>query len=168
VRPDLHLVVLAADTVADEVKVQTAGWRHRAHVVEGEALKLSAMRAATVALTKSGTVTTELAMAGCPMVVGYRVNPATAIIGRLLIRVKFLTLFNIAAGEAVAPELVQQHCTATELEAAAATLLDDPGRRQAQIAAQNAALAKLGVGAPDPFGAAADVVIRVLRERDEA
>lgn len=164
-RPGLHLVVLAADTVADEVKAQVAGWRHRAHVVEGDAMKLSAMRAATVALTKSGTVTTELAMAGCPMVVGYRVNPATAIIVRMLIRLKFLTLFNIAAGEAVAPELIQGRCTAAQLERAAAALLDDPERRQAQIAAQNAALAKLGVGAPDPFGAAADVVIRVMRER---
>ncbi len=46
-RPDLHLVIAAADTVADEVKARVAGWPHRAHVVEGEAAKLDAMAAAT-------------------------------------------------------------------------------------------------------------------------
>ena len=32
-RPDLQLVVVAADTVADLVKGRVAGWRHKAHVV---------------------------------------------------------------------------------------------------------------------------------------
>jgi lipid-A-disaccharide synthase len=118
-----------------------------------------------VALAKSGTVTTELAMAGCPMVVGYKANPITALIARAIIQVKYLTLINIAAGEAVAPEFIQGDCAAPKLAAAVAALLDDPTRRAAQVAGQSAALARLGAGAPDPFGAAADVVIRVARDR---
>ena len=43
------------------------------------------MKAATVALACSGTVTTELALAGCPMVVGYRLGPVTARIVQRLI-----------------------------------------------------------------------------------
>src|SRR5690606_29046835 len=58
-RPELQVVVLAASTVADEVKALVAGWPFRAYVVEGEAEKLDAMRAATVALACSGTVTSE-------------------------------------------------------------------------------------------------------------
>ena len=164
-RPGLHLVVPAADTVAEQVKARVAGWRHRAHVVEGEADKIDAMRAATAALACSGTVTTELAVAGCPMVVGYRSHPLTAIAARLIIQVRWLTLFNIAAGAAVAPEFLQDDCTGLKLAAAAAKLLDDPAALTAQAAAQRAALAKLGVGEADPFGAAADVVIGVARER---
>ena len=167
-RPQLKLVVPAADTVAEAVKSRVAGWRHRAHVVEGESDKLDAMRAATAALACSGTVTSELARAGCAMVVGYRVNPATAVIARLLIQVDFLTLFNIAAGRAVAPELLQEACTPAALAAAVAPLLDNPAARQAQADAQAAALAKLGADAPDPFGAAADVVLEVLRARENA
>jgi lipid-A-disaccharide synthase len=49
--------------------------------------------------------------------------------------------------------------------AALSPLLDDPARRAAQVAAQNAALAKLGAGVADPFGAAADTVIEVMRQR---
>lgn len=164
-RPNLRLVVAAAETVSAQVKSRVAGWRHRAHVVEGETARKAAMCAATLALTKSGTVTTELAMAGCPIVVGYKANPITAMIGLAIAKVKYLTLFNIAAGEAVAPEFIQGDMTPDKLVAAASALLDDPARRTAQVAAQNAALAKLGVGAPDPFGAAADVVIRVMHDR---
>jgi lipid-A-disaccharide synthase len=164
-RPQLHLVVPAADTVAGQVKARVAGWPHRAHVVEGEAARLDAMAAGTLALACSGTVTTELARAGCPMLVGYRGHPLTALIARMVIQVPYLTLINIAAGEAVAPEFLQGDCTGPKLAAAAAQLLDHPAARAAQADAQRAALAKLGVGRADPFGAAADAVIGVARER---
>jgi len=163
--PDLRIVVPAADTVAAEVKARVAGWRRSAHVVEGERDKLDAMRAATVALACSGTVTTELAVAGCPMVVGYRGHPATALVARAIIRTRYFTLFNIAADEEIAPEFLQERCNGPELAAAVAALLADPARRAAQAAAQTAALTKLGLGHNDPFGAAADVVIDLARER---
>jgi lipid-A-disaccharide synthase len=164
-RPGLHLIVPTTPTVAEQVKARVAGWRHRATVIETEADKRAAMRAATVALTKSGTVTTELAVAGCPMVVGYRAQPLTAAIGLAMAQVKYLTLVNIAAGEAVAPEFIQDRCTAAALAAAVGALLDDPARRAAQVEAQNTALARLSAGVADPFGAAADVVIKVATDR---
>jgi lipid-A-disaccharide synthase len=164
-RPDLRIVVPAAATVADEVKARIAGWPRRAHVVEGERDKFDAMGAATLALACSGTVTSELAVAGCPMVVGYRGHPATALVARAIIRTRFFTLFNIAADRMIAPEFLQEHCNGAELAAAAAALLDDPARRSAQVEAQRKALAKLGLAGPDPFEAAADVVISIAAER---
>ena len=163
--PNLQIVVPAADTVAQQVKARVAGWPRRARVVEGERDKLDAMRAATVALACSGTVTTELAVAGCPMVVGYRGHPATALVARAIIRTRYFTLFNIAADEAIAPEFLQEHCNGAELATAVAALLDDPAQRAAQVKAQTAALAKLGLNRSDPFEAAADVVIDLARSR---
>jgi len=163
--PRLRIVVPAADTVATEVKARVAGWRHRARVVEGESDKLDAMRAATIAIACSGTVTTELAVAGCPMVVGYCGHPATALVARAIIRTRYFTLFNIAADEEIAPEFLQERCNGPELAAAAATLLADPDRRAVQAQKQTAALARLGLGKADPFEAAAEVVIGLARER---
>jgi lipid-A-disaccharide synthase len=163
--PNLQIVVPAADTVAAQVKAKVAGWRRRAHVVEGERDKLDAMRAATVALACSGTVTTELAVADCPMVVGYRGHPATALVARAIIRTRFFTLINIAAGEEIAPEFLQERCNGPELATAVSALLDDPARRAAQANAQTAALTKLGLNHSDPFDAAAEVVIDLARER---
>jgi lipid-A-disaccharide synthase len=164
-RPELHVVIPAAPTVADMVKARVAGWPHRAHVIEGDAGKLDAMKAATVALACSGTVTTELALAGAPMVVAYRLGPVTYALLKLLIRTKYITLFNIAAGEAVAPELIQDACNGPALAREVALRLDDPALRAHQAAAQNAALAKMGRGGPDPSDAAAEAVLKIVAER---
>jgi lipid-A-disaccharide synthase len=161
-RADLHVVIPAAPTVADAVKSRIAGWPFRATVLEGDAAKLDAMKAATVALACSGTVTTELALAGLPMVVGYRIGPVTYAIVRRLIRTKFITLFNIAAGEAIAPELIQADCNGPALAREIAARLDDPQLRARQVAAQNAALEKMGRGGPDPSEAAADAILKVV------
>jgi len=161
-RPNLHVVIPAAPTVAEVVKARVAGWPHRAHVVEGEGAKRDAMKAATVALACSGTVTTELAVAGCPMVVGYRLGPLTHAILKRLIRTKYVTLFNIAAQDFIAPELIQDDCNGPALAREIALRLDDPVLRQTQVARQTAALLKMGRGGPDPNEAAADAVLALL------
>jgi lipid-A-disaccharide synthase len=161
-RPRLQVVVPAAPTVAEVVKARVAGWPHRAHVVEGDAAKLDAMKAATVALACSGTVTTELALAGVPMVVGYRLGPVTHAILKRLIRTKYITLFNIAAQSFVAPELVQDACNGPALAREIARRLDEPELRRAQVEAQYAALDKMGRGGPDPSEAAAEAVLKVV------
>jgi lipid-A-disaccharide synthase len=164
-RPGLHIVVPAAPTVAEMVKARVAGWPHRAHVVEGDDAKLDAMKVATVALACSGTVTTELALAGVPMIVGYRLGPVTYAILQRLIRTRYITLFNIAAQDFVAPELVQDDCTGPKLAREAALRLDDAELRSRQVSAQYAALDKMGRGGPDPSEAAADAVLKIVTAR---
>lgn len=166
-RPDLEIVIPAAPTVAEAVKAQVAGWPRRAHVVEGEQAKLDSMKAATVAMACSGTVTIELALAGCPMVIGYRIDRLTyALVNRLVRRP--ITLFNIAAGEMVAPELIQDDCTPQALAREIAQRLDDPALCARQVTAQFAALETMGRGGPDPSDAAADAVLKILAERARA
>jgi lipid-A-disaccharide synthase len=162
-RPGLHVVVPVAPTVAEMVKARVAGWPHRAHVLEGEGAKRDAMKAATVALACSGTVTTELALAGCPMVIGYRLGPVTYAILKRLIRTKHITLFNIAAQDFVAPELVQDACNGPALAHEIARRLDDPDLRRDQAERQTAALVKMGRGGPDPSEAAAEAVLGLVR-----
>ena len=164
-RPGLHVVVLAAPTVAATVKARVAGWPRGCHVVEGEAAKRDAMTAATVALACSGTVTTELALAGCPVVVGYRLGPVTHAILTRLIRTKYVTLFNIAAQDFVAPELIQDDCNGPALAREAALRMDDADLRRRQVEQQSAALLKMGRGGPDPGDVAADAVLDLARRR---
>ena len=164
-RPNLHVVVPAAPTVAELVKARVAGWPHRAHVLEGEAAKLDAMKAATVALACSGTVTTEVALAGAPMVVGYRVGAVTYAILKRLIRTPWVTLFNVAARDFVAPEFIQGECTGPKLAQAVGQRLDDAKLRARQVLAQYAALDRMGRGGPDPSDAAANAVLKVLADQ---
>ncbi len=164
IMPNLHIVVPAASTVADTVAAKVAGWPFRAHVILDENLKRDAMCAATVALACSGTVTTELALAGCPMVVGYRIGAITYAILRHLMRTPYVTLFNIAAGRLVAPEFLQDRCTGPLLAGAVLALLNDEPVRKSQIADQFAALDRMGRGGPDPAERAADVVMDYIEK----
>ncbi len=163
-RPSLRVVVASAPTVSAELRAQKASWPFRAHLIEDEAGKADAMLCAAVALACSGTVTTELAAAGCPMVVAYKVGPVTYAIAKRIVRTRYITLFNIAAGAAVAPELIQRDCTGPALARALAARLDDPGLRRRQAEAQTAALDRLGRGVGPPGERAADVIVRMLRE----
>lgn len=167
-RPELHVVVPAAYTVAEAVKARVAGWPFRAHVIEDEGLKDDAFLAGDVALACSGTVTTELALAGRPMVVGYKTGAVTYAIIKRLMKPRWITLFNIAAGKAVAPEFIQHACEGEGLARAVALRLDDAALRQQQVAEQSAALDKMGRGMPDPSEAAADALLAFLQGRGEA
>lgn len=164
-RPELVIIVPAAYTVVEAVKARIAGWPFRAHVIEDEQRKDDAFVAGDVALACSGTVTTELALAGCPMVVGYKTSAVTYAIAKRLMRPRWITLLNIAAEKAVAPELIQDACEGEGLAREVARLLDDPKRRASQAVEQFAALDRMGRGMPDPSEAAADALVTFMRER---
>ena len=120
------------------------------------------MKAATVALATSGTVSTELALAGAPMVIAYRFTPLSYAIMKPFFTGKYATLFNHAADEEIARELIQDDATPEKVVAEVGRLLDDPAARQALSARQTAALDLMGRGGDDPSALAADAVLKVI------
>ncbi len=84
------------------------------------------------ALTKSGTITLELALAGVPMVVGYRMGRVEWAIGRRLVRVPSIVLVNLVAEAPVVPEFLQDRLTAEQAAEALEGLLREeaPARRE--------------------------------------
>jgi lipid-A-disaccharide synthase len=160
--PTLQVVLPVAEAVSGAVRAAVAGWPFRVHVIVGEPEKLEAMKAADLALACSGTVTLEVAQAGVPMVVAYRLGAVTHFLARFIIRTPWVVLFNIAARRFVAPELIQGDCTGPRLAAELDRRLRDPVFSRAQAAAQDEALDTMGRGGPDPSEAAARVVSEVL------
>ncbi|HTI83510.1 MAG TPA: lipid-A-disaccharide synthase [Acetobacteraceae bacterium] len=161
---DLVPVVPLAGPVAETVRDGTRQWRRQPILVSGEQAKYDAFAASAAALTKSGTSTLELAMAGVPMVVAYRVNPLTAAIARRLVKVRYASIINLIAEREVIPEFIQAACTAQRLTGALLPLLDDAEAAQAQRTAMRAVLDQLRPGAGTPSEAAADAVLRVLEQ----
>ena len=70
----LEVVVPAVPGLAAAVRSAVAAWPVPARVVTDRAEKQAAFRQARAALTKSGTSTLELALAGVPMVAAYKVS----------------------------------------------------------------------------------------------
>jgi lipid-A-disaccharide synthase len=161
----LTVAVVVAPTVADQVKAQVALWSVPVRLIESDADKLDIMAGCTAALAASGTVSTELALCGAPMVIGYRIGDLSYALLKPLMRTQYVTLFNIAADREIAAERLQSRCTAEELAAALIPLLTDPTVRRAQSAAQTEALGLMGLGEADPSDRAADALIGDLRAR---
>jgi lipid-A-disaccharide synthase len=77
-------------------------------------------------LAVSGTVTLQIALAGTPMAIVYRMAPLTYAIGKRLVKVSHIGLANIVAGEGVVREFIQDQATAENLAAEILHIVDDP------------------------------------------
>ena len=161
--PNLTPVVAVAEPVAGAVVQGVRSWPGRPIVVTGLADKHDAFAASDAALTKSGTSTLELALAGVPMLVTYRVNPITAAIARRLVKVKYASLVNLLAGRELVPELIQGASTPTRLAATLETLLTDPETVKTQREGFRAVLDALRPAHGLPSEAAADAVLELAR-----
>src|SRR5579883_550827 len=83
-----------------------------------------------IAITKSGTSTLELAIAGTPMVVSYKTSSLSYLIGRSLAQVDMIALPNIVAGKKIVPEFIQNEANSSNLFAATADLLRNEAKRE--------------------------------------
>lgn len=110
-------------------------WDSPVTLVHGEAAKHATFRRARAALAASGTVTLELALAGVPMVVAYKVSRIEEAVARRLIQVPTIVLPNLILGQNAMPEFIQAECTAPRLADAVAPLLAGEPAREAQVAA---------------------------------
>lgn len=164
--PGLRPVVPVAPIVADAVRRATADWPLPPILLDGNEAKHDAFAAVAqsggAGLIKSGTSSLEMAVAGIPHVVAYRVNPITAAIVRRLVKVPHASLVNLLAEREVVPERLQEACTPEALAEALLRPMLDPAAAAAQRAGFAEALAHLRAPEGLPSEAAAEAVLRML------
>ena len=158
----LDVIVPTMESVRDLVAERVKEWPFPTHVIEDEADKFRAFKLARAALAASGTVTLELALAGCPMVVAYKVD-RLALIFRDLVKPPHFALANLVLGERAFPELMQESCVPEELAPALAALLRDTPERAAQCAALARVPAAVSTGTKPAIAAAMRVLAHAER-----
>ena len=93
------------ETTREYVKNAIADWPVEPELVDSTA-RYELYKKTYVALVASGTVSAELAMLHIPAIVTYKMNRITTLIGRLLIRVRWVSLVNILLNRMVYPEFL--------------------------------------------------------------
>jgi lipid-A-disaccharide synthase len=141
-----------------------AAWESPVEIVHGETAKHAAFRRARAALAASGTVTLELALAGVPMVVAYKVSRIEEAVARRLIQVPTIVLPNLILGENAMPEFIQADCTAEALTGALVPLVEGGPAREAQLRSLQRidGLMRLPDG-DEPSRSAARIVLATVR-----
>ncbi len=160
---DLHTVIVTLDHVRGKVVAQTTDWPTPIAIVDQDE-KQDAFAAAHAALAASGTVSTELALAKVPMVIGYKIGWFSFKLFSWFVDVPFISLINLIKQRGVIPELVQDACTAEDLAEEVERLLLEPEVAKAQLEGCQSALEDMGLGGTAPSLRAAQAILDIIAE----
>jgi lipid-A-disaccharide synthase len=161
----MDVILPAVPHLEADIREELRSWPYKPQVVVGDQPKLAAFRRARVALVASGTATLELALAGVPMAVAYKVSRVEELV-KYLINVHSIVLANLVLGENVVPEFLQGDCEPAKLTDALGPLFTGGPERDAQLAAFSRIDALLTpVGGERPSDAAARNVLEVAERR---
>ncbi len=164
-RPDIRFISPLSANVATDVRAAAgADQRLNQVIFTDENRKLDIFAASQAALACSGTVTTQIACAGLPAVIAYKLGPLSFLIAKQLFKPKFIAMVNIAAGRAIMPEYMQKDVTGPVL---AQTILPYLTQKDVRDAASKALLeqtAKIAGDGGIASAQAAQAVIEIVKK----
>lgn len=165
--PDLAIISPISASVAEDVGAAAgADPRMNDIILLPEDKKLEAMACASAALACSGTVTTQLACAGVPTVVAYRLSSISYAIVRRLFQQDYISMVNIAASKPLMPEFIQSEVKGNILANALTPYLVDKEKR---ATASNALIGQTDIlRGPQKRTASARAAQAVLNLLDDA
>jgi len=101
--------------------------------VSDEKVKSELLRQSIFAVAKSGTVSLEICDSNVPSIIIYKINSINFFIVKLLAKVKFANIINIAANEEIIPELLQSKCNSRNIFETVQSLLSNKKNLKNQI-----------------------------------
>jgi lipid-A-disaccharide synthase len=160
-----RVAVPTVDIVADLVAEGVRSWPGAPVLLRGVEAKYDAFAASRAALAASGTVALELALAGLPMVVAYRLNPLTEALLDRMLKVRQVNLLNLILGRPVVREYLRGDCTPEKLAGGLAELIRDERVRTAHREGYDEAIRRLRADGGSPSRNAADRILGIIAER---
>ena len=159
-RPGLRGVLPTLPRHRARIERAVADWSQRPEVVTGETAKWAAFAKADAALAASGTVSLELALAGIPMALAYKLDPV-AYRFRYLVTAWTAALPNFITGHPLVPEHFHEFVRPEHLARRIERLLTDTPERAAQIAGFAEIRQAMAIDRP-PGQAAAEIVAELI------
>ena len=101
--------------------------------ISDEVIKSQVLKSSTFAVSKSGTISLEICNAKVPSIIIYKMNIINFFIVKMLVKVKFANIINIAADEKIIPELLQSNCNSKNIFNTVVKLLEDKQSLQNQV-----------------------------------
>lgn len=102
-------------------------------VVSDDKIKSHLLKKSIFAIVKSGTISLEVSNAKIPSVIIYKINFINFLIIKLLIKIKYVNIINIASNEEVIPELLQSKCNPKHIYNVVSDFLESPLKIEEQI-----------------------------------
>lgn len=130
--PNLRFLIPAAnDARRGQIEALLSAVKEPAafQVLDGQSH--AAMQAAELIVMASGTATLEALLLQRPMIVAYKMSWGTWQLARRLVKVPYVSLPNLLAGEGLVPELLQDEASVERISQEMTDALASPARQQA-------------------------------------
>jgi len=101
--------------------------------IADEKIKSSILKSSIFAVAKSGTISLEIANSKIPSVIIYKMGLINFMIVKMLVKVKFANIINIAANYEIIPELLQSKCNAKNIFSEVDQILNDKQTLEKQV-----------------------------------
>jgi lipid-A-disaccharide synthase len=102
-------------------------------IVSDENIKSQILSNSIFAVSKSGTVSLQIASSNIPSIIIYKLSYINFMIFKLLVNVKFANIINIINNKEVIPELLQNECNAKEIFNTVIYFLKNPDLIEKQL-----------------------------------
>lgn len=119
---NLQVVIACSSNIDENIFRRLSGFSNY-KVVKDRTYDM--MKFAKIGIVKSGTSTLEAGLIGMPMVIVYRTNYLTYLIGKSLVKLDNIGLVNIVLGETVVPELIQNAADSDSIYKECSNILSD-------------------------------------------
>ncbi len=154
--PDYIFILAAVKNIPDELYRKIIG-NEAVRVVTDKTYEILSISQA--ALVTSGTATLEAALLGTPQVVCYKTDFISALLGWMVIRVKFISLVNLIMDSEIIRELVQYDLTEKNLLMELGAIISGGSKRESVMAGYETLKNRLG-----PSGASVRIAQEMVDE----
>ena len=102
-------------------------------IISDDKIKDHILKKSIFAVSKSGTISLEICKRKIPSIIIYKMNFLNFFIVKMLVKIKYANILNIAAGEMIIPELLQSKCNPKEIFKLVSSFLEDQNKIKNQI-----------------------------------
>ena len=102
-------------------------------VISDDKFKALYLKKSIFCVAKSGTVSLEICNAKIPSIILYKMNIINFLIIKMLVKIKYANIINIAANEQIIPELLQSKCNSKNIFKVVCNFLETPLKAEEQV-----------------------------------
>ena len=126
----LHATEENKSLINDKLKVFNFS---NAEVISNDNIKSQILLSSIFAVSKSGTISLEIANSKVPSIIIYKMNFINFLIIKFLIKIKYANIINIINNKEIIPELIQKDCNSKEIYNSVVYFLKNPDLMSKQV-----------------------------------
>ncbi len=162
--PNIQTIISKADSVASSIYQQIMTNNNQVKLLENYTYEM--MRHCDLLIVASGTATLESALFATPLIIVYKVDPISYVIGRQLIKIDSIGLVNVIAEQKIVSEFVQHQFHSNRLLPEIEKLLFDKKQRNKVIS--NLKKIKKKLGEPGAATRSAELVLETINSKPKS